>query len=116
MHCKGYLITDKKPNQDEIEDILKDYYYENEDNESGFTWDWWTIGGRYCEDEIDESFKYEDSKEFDITECYVVIAENYINIRERWDGNHFIKNENFDKEVKQIDLKGKIITIIDFHD
>lgn len=121
MHYKGFLITKEVPNHTTIEDILRDYYYDNEDNKSGFTWDWYLIGGRYCdglqkEKEHADSAFYEELVDFDITDCYLVVSDNYFNVREKWDGNHFIENLNFDKEVKEINLKNKYITIIDFHD
>lgn len=116
MHYKGFLITKNKLNEKEMSRILDKYYYENKDNKSGFTWDWWIVGGRYSEEEEYKNSKYEDLRNFDITDCYLVIQENYINIRERWDGAHFIENKNFDDEVKKIDLKNKFITVIDFHD
>ena len=60
---------------------------------------------------------YEDIIDFDITSCFLVIEEDeYINVREKWDGDNWIENKNFDDEVKQLDLKDKFITIIDFHD
>ena len=172
MHYKGHVITKELPSEELLNKILDKYYYEDEENKSGFTWDWWQIGGRYggkikihfnpsenedklwCKrnrngkyfisnilskimennifyDELDfmlymglyEKTLYVDggySKDFidfDITDCYVVIDENnYINVRQKWNGEDWIKNEKFDDEVKQIDLTGKFITIIDFHD
>lgn len=64
------------------------------------------VDGAYVKDIID----------FDITNCFVVINENKIYIRESWDGHSFNENKNFDKEVNDIDLTDKFITIIDFHD
>lgn len=46
MHYKGYLITKQLPNDEKLNKILEPYY-ENENNKSGFEWDWCQIGGRY---------------------------------------------------------------------
>lgn len=171
MHYKGFVITKEIPTQERLEKILSKYNYEGKNNNSGFTWDWYQIGGRYGAgikinanqekfewnylskirnhkyfivnmlDEIKEKDKwfeeydylmymglkddvlyvdgayYEDIIDFDITSCFLVIEEDdYINVRENWGNSTWNKNEQFDEEVKQIDLKGKFITIIDFHD
>lgn len=47
MHCKGYVITKELPSEEKLNKILEKYNDENEDNKSGFYWDWWQIGGRY---------------------------------------------------------------------
>lgn len=172
MHCKGFLITKELPSEDNINKILKKYYWENKKNKSGFNWDWFEIGGRYsggiklkfdyedkkyefeylgrkrnnklfiCKllDELKENEYFDESdyfgylgsydkqlnidggyyndlKNFDIADCYLVITDdNYFNIRSKWNGENYIDNDNFDEEVKSIDLKDKFITIIDFHE
>lgn len=47
MHCRGHIITKKLPTRELLNEILKPYHCEEENNESGFDWDWWQIGGRY---------------------------------------------------------------------
>ena len=173
MHYKGYLITKELPTNERIEEILKKYNDEEENNNSGFEWDWFIIGGRYggkikikfdpnenednwymfkdrnnkyfisqmlneikamkeaYYDELDyliymglrenklyvDGAYYKDMIDFDIIDCYLVIEEDeYINVREKWVGDNWIENKKFDDEVKQLDLKDKFITIIDFHD
>lgn len=64
------------------------------------------VDGAYTKDIID----------FDITNCYLVINENNLYARGLWDDNNFNENKNFDKEVENIDLTNKFITVIDFHD
>ena len=60
---------------------------------------------------------YKDIIDFDITNCYLVIDdEENLYIRETWNGDNWIKHENFEEEVEEIDLNGKFITSIDFHD
>ena len=174
MHYKGFLITKKLPSNLTIKEILSDYHYDNEENKSGFTYDYFQVGGRYNaglkinaenQYELNTKFRfnfynqkrnnilfiskmleeletatalydetnylsymglkdnclyvdgafYEDLKEFDITNCFLVISEDYFNVREKWNGTDFVENLNFDNEVKEIDLKNKFITIIDFH-
>ena len=60
---------------------------------------------------------YNDMIDFDITDCHLVIddAENLYLI-ESWNGNEWKPNDNFNEQIKKIDLKDKFITIIDFHD
>lgn len=172
MHYKGFIITKEIPTQERLAELLSKYHYEEKNNTSGFTWDWWQIGGRYGAgikinanqekfewiylgrqrnhkyfianmlDKVKEKAEiwfeeedyliymglkdnvlyvdgayYEDIIDFDITSCFLVIEEDdYINVREKWGGNTWDTNKQFDEEIKQIDLKGKFITIIDFHD
>lgn len=60
---------------------------------------------------------YNDTIDFDITECFTVIDDDEnLYVREYWNGNDWIENEHFDDDVRQIDLTNKFITIIDFHD
>lgn len=170
MHYKGFLITKELPTENEISNFLKYYNEENKDNNSGFSWDWWCVGGRYAGklkihfdpnenednwfcfkdrnhkyfivdglDKIKENVGfyeeldwlnymglrdnvlyvdgayYNDLKDFDITECCLILSEDYFNVREKWDGENFIENKEFDEQVRGIDLKDKFITIIDFH-
>lgn len=51
--------------------------------------------------------------------CYIcVLPDGSAIARESWDGNNFVKNENFDKEYRQAiaDNMDGFITIIDIHD
>jgi hypothetical protein len=60
---------------------------------------------------------FNDIIDFDITQCYLVIDGNEkLYVREIWDEHNWVKQENFEDEIKKIDLKDKFITIIDFHD
>ena len=60
---------------------------------------------------------YKDIIDFDLTDCFLVIDdEEKLYVRKKWNGEDFIKQNDFDDEVKKIDLKDKFITIIDFHD
>lgn len=60
---------------------------------------------------------YNDMIDFEIDNCYLVIDDNEtLYVREKWNGEDFIKQNDFDDKVKKIDLKDKFITIIDFHD
>jgi len=59
---------------------------------------------------------YKDIIDFEIDDCYLVIDDNgNLYIREKWNGEDFIQQENFEEKIKKIDLKDKFITIIDFH-
>lgn len=48
MHCKGHIITKKLPTRELLDKILNPYHCEEENNKSGFDWDWWQLGGRYA--------------------------------------------------------------------
>lgn len=113
MHYKGYVITKRKPVNDELKKILEKYYFENENDEYGFSWDWYEMGGRYAE-EYDGY--YNDMINFDISNCFLVIDDNEkLYLRGQWYITDYIEDKEFDIKVKQIDLKDKFITIIDFH-
>lgn len=60
---------------------------------------------------------YKDTIDFDITSCYLVFdnESNKLYIREKWDGRENKVNENFEEEIKNIDLENKFITVVDFH-
>ena len=61
---------------------------------------------------------YNDTIDFDITNCFAVIdPDGNLYRRELWDKEQqeWLVNSDFDEEVKMIDLKDKFITIIDFH-
>lgn len=59
---------------------------------------------------------YNDMIDFDITNCCLVIDDKEnLYLRESWNGNNWITNDNFDDKVKEIELNDKFITIIDFH-
>lgn len=58
---------------------------------------------------------YKDMINFEIDDCYVVIDEDKLYVRETWDGDNWVQDVNFDDKVKKIDLTNKFITIIDFH-
>lgn len=47
MHYCGYIITEKIPTDEEIEEILEPYNENIQDEDLGFSWDWFQIGGRY---------------------------------------------------------------------
>lgn len=59
---------------------------------------------------------YNDIINFDITDCYLVIddEENFY-VREIWKDETFITDNEFDNKIKNINLKDKFITVIDFH-
>lgn len=60
---------------------------------------------------------YNDMIDFDITDCYMVIDdEEKLYLAESWNGTDFKQNDEYEKQLKQIDLKDKFITIIDFHE
>ena len=60
---------------------------------------------------------FNDTINFDITECFLVIDDDEnIYVRETWENEQWVKHNDFDENVKKIDLKDKFITIIDFHD
>lgn len=92
----------------EIKNNKENKYYDELDylKYMGLREDILYVDGAYTKDIIN----------FDITDCFAVINENEIYIRQSWNGNNFIENENFDKEVNNIDLTNKFITAIDFHD
>ena len=46
MHYCGYIITNKIPTKEEIQEILEPYD-ESKYEDLEFSWDWYTIGGRY---------------------------------------------------------------------
>lgn len=59
---------------------------------------------------------YSDMLEFEIDNCYLVIDdEENLYVREVWENGHWIEDNDFDNKVKNIDLKRKFITVIDFH-
>lgn len=49
MHYCVHLITKTLPTEKEIDEIMKPYKDDNIEDLSSrvFTWDWWSIGGRY---------------------------------------------------------------------
>lgn len=171
MHFKGFIVTKEIPTEEKISNMLQPYYYGNDD--AGFSWDWYQIGGRFggeikikfnpnenednwyvCHDrnnkyfisqainELKKNIKqfydeldwliymglrenilyvdggyYNDMIDFDITDCYLVIDDDEnLYLKESWNGNEWKTNDNFDEQIKKIDLKDKFITIIDFHD
>ncbi len=60
---------------------------------------------------------YNNTINFDITNCFLVIDdEENLYVREIWKDETFITDNEFDNKVKNIDLKDKFITVIDFHD
>lgn len=63
--------------------------------------------------------KQSDVLNIDTLECYICILPDGSAIaRDSWNGNDFIKDENFDKKYKQAiaDNMNGFITIIDIHD
>ncbi len=124
MHFKGHIITKKLPTESELSNILEKYR-ENFDTKE-FAWDWWQIGGRYgSKIKINFNHKvlyvdggyFKDMIDFKIDDCYVVIDdEENLYVRESWNGEDWIKHEDFEDKIKNIDLTDKFITIIDFHD
>lgn len=71
MHYKGYVITKKIPTEEKLNEILRPYFEENEDNQTGFSWDWWQIGGRYGGN-IKINFNPEDNED----DCYMFRNRN----------------------------------------
>lgn len=60
---------------------------------------------------------YKDILNFDITNCYFIIDNNQkLYARELWKNHNFVKDKEFDKKVKKIDLENKFITVVDIHD
>lgn len=63
--------------------------------------------------------KQSDVLNIDTLDCYICILPDGSAIaKESWDGNDFIKDENFDKKYRQAiaDNVNGFITIIDIHD
>lgn len=60
---------------------------------------------------------FKDTINFDITDCYLVIDDKKkLYVREYWNGSKWIKENEFDNKVKNINLQDKFILTIDFHD
>lgn len=66
--------------------------------------------------DVDSAY-YEDIVDFDITKSFIVFdnESKTLYVRERWNGISYKTDDTFDEKVKNINLEGKIITIIDFH-
>ena len=60
-----------------------------------------------------------DMKDFDITRCYIIIdADGNAYARSRWNGDKWVKDENFDDKTKEIlgVSKDCYIVTVDIHD
>lgn len=92
----------------ELKEKIKPYYDEL---------DWLKYMGLWEDTLYVDGAYYKDIIDFDITNCYLVIDdEENLYIRETWNGDNWIKHEDFEEKIKEIDLNGKFITSIDFHD
>jgi hypothetical protein len=63
--------------------------------------------------------RIKDLLNFDEVSCYICIdADGNAIAVESWDGNNFIKDENFDEKLKAIKENSKeyFATILDIHD
>ena len=60
---------------------------------------------------------YKDIIDFNVTNCYFVIDQKQkLYCRKLWKNGEFVRNKQFEEDVKKLKLKDKFVTIVDLHD
>lgn len=125
MHGCLHLFTKEIPTREEIEKIMEPFEEGIAPVTSPIQWDWYSIGGRYNNQLLTKTelmcdgARIKDLKNINDLGCYCFIdMEGKALARDVWDGEQYIKIEDFDEQYKkELEAnKDGYITVIDIHE